>query len=120
MSGTSPSLSVWARIDLFSPVDGALEYLPAGAAGLSHLLPEQARLKQANCEEAFVRHRGLAVSQVGSRCSDSRPQILGISLIIYLETKRHCLPEQSSLLLPFFMCFISQPSPGAEGKPNSW
>lgn len=58
MSETSPNLSARAKVGVFSPVDGAMGYLPVAAMDLSHLPPEQARLEEANCEEAFVRHRG--------------------------------------------------------------
>lgn len=119
----------WSRLE-FPPARGCSRTLASSCCGSQpspahSCLAEQARLQKANCEEAFVSHRGLAMSRVGSRSWNEDqvaqipdPTVLGLSLIIYLETKRHCLPGAVCFIAAIFQLpyFTTRPQGRREAQ----
>lgn len=109
----------------FSLPFGVLEYVPTAAAGLSYVWPLHSSISEGLCKSS-----GVGILESWGNCnvlcgfqklerepSHSASILLGLCCILHLETKRHCLEEQPSLLLPFFICFLSQQAPGHRGNP---
>lgn len=117
------------RLEFSLLPDGALGYLPIATVGLSHLPPLQLSIQNKPgsngqiMRRPFVRHRGLAISRMGSRSWKENqvaqiPDSTVLGFIIYLETKKHCLPGAVFFIATIFhlLYFTTRPQGGREAQ----